>query len=62
MRAVYAAEDRQAARDELDALKAAWQKALEGDAAEELKQRPIGQRIRELDNAIAELSKADFEE
>lgn len=60
--AIYAAEDRQAARDELVKLQEAYQKALEGEAGEELRKRPIGQRVRELEAAIENLNKADYEE
>jgi len=58
---IYAADDRAAARDELAKVKAAYEKALEGEHGEEIKRR-VGQRIRELDNAITELNKADLED
>ena len=51
---VYAEDDRQAARGELDKLSAAYKAAIEGpdqDVADQIKQR-VGQRIRELDNAV----------
>jgi len=58
---VYAADDREAARDELDTLKAMYEDALEGKDGEEIKRR-IGQRIRELDNAVQALEKSALEE
>jgi hypothetical protein len=51
---VYAQDDRAAAREELDKLLAAYKDVVEGPDAkmgEEVKRR-IGQRIRELDNAV----------
>jgi len=49
----YAADDRAAAREELDKLLEYYQGILEGDAAvaEEVKRR-VGQRIRELEQAV----------
>lgn len=63
-RATYAAEDREAARDELEKLTKRWEEVLEigGEVTEDLKKRPIGQRIRELTAAIEELNKKDFED
>ncbi len=58
---VYAADDRAAARQELDKLKEMFQEALAGSDGEEV-QRRIGQRIRELDNAVQGLEKAALEE
>ena len=58
---VYAADDRAAARQELDKLKEMFQQALAGSEGEEV-QRRIGQRIRELDNAVRGLEKAALEE
>jgi len=58
---VYAEEDRAAAREEMDRLKAMYQQALEGSDGEEVKAR-VGQRIRELDNAVEALEKAAIEE
>lgn len=46
---VYAEEDRKAAREELDKLHAMFQAATRDD--DEIRGR-IGQRIRELDNAV----------
>lgn len=50
-KSVYAADDRAAAREELDKLKSMFEEALQGPDGEEIKGR-VGQRIRELDNAI----------
>jgi hypothetical protein len=58
---VYAADDRAAARQELDKLKEMFQEALAGSEGEEV-QRRIGQRIRELDNAVQGLEKSALEE
>jgi hypothetical protein len=60
-KSVYAADDRAAAREELDALKTLYDKALEGSDAEEVKTR-VGQRIRELDNAVQALEKKALED
>ncbi|KKY22835.1 hypothetical protein UCDDS831_g03421 [Diplodia seriata] len=57
---VYAADDRAAAREALDALKAAYEAAVGGEnreVGEEVKRR-VGQRIRELDNAVVALEEA----
>ena len=58
---MYAADDRAAAREELDNLKEVYEKALEGSDGEEVKKR-IGQRIRELDHAVQALEKSALEE
>ncbi len=58
---VYAADDRAAARQELDKLKEMFQEALAGSECEEVRRR-VGQRIRELDNAVQGLEKAALEE
>lgn len=58
---VYAADDRAAAREELDALKALYDRALEGSDADEVKLR-VGQRIRELDNAVQALEQKAMED
>ncbi|KAI9732987.1 MAG: hypothetical protein M1834_003530 [Cirrosporium novae-zelandiae] len=51
---VYAAEDRVAAREELDNLKEAYQDALKGEYGAEVERR-VGQRVRELENAVNNL-------
>lgn len=60
-KSVYAADDRAAAREELDKLKEMFEKAVAGSEGEEV-QRRVGQRIRELDNAVEGLEKAALEE
>ena len=62
--AVYAQSDRDATREELEKLKKAWVDALELDAetVEDLKRRPISQRIRELENAVEELERQGRED
>jgi hypothetical protein len=60
-KSVYAADDRAAAREELNNLKEMFQKAIEGEDGEEVKRR-IGQRIRELDNAVEALEKSAIED
>jgi hypothetical protein len=58
---LYAEGDREAARDELETLKEMYEKAVEGKDGEEIKRR-IGQRIRELDNAVEALEQSALEE
>ncbi|KAL3427380.1 hypothetical protein PVAG01_00889 [Phlyctema vagabunda] len=60
-KSVYAASDREAAREELEKLKELYEEALSGSDGEEVKRR-VGQRIRELDSAVQELNKADYED
>jgi hypothetical protein len=60
-KSVYAADDRGAAKEELEKLKELYNKALEGDSAEEVKRR-VGQRIRELDSAVDALEKSALED
>ena len=53
---VYAADDRQAAREELDKLHAAYSAVVDGaetphDVADAVSRR-VGQRTRELDQAV----------
>jgi hypothetical protein len=60
-KSVYAADDRAAARQELVKLKEMFEKAVAGNEGEEV-QRRVGQRIRELDNAVEGLEKAALEE
>ena len=58
---IYAEEDRVAAHDELDKFKAAFEDAVKGKDGEEIKNR-IGQRVRELESAVAnmdEMAKED---
>ena len=60
-KSVYGADDRVAAREELDKLKGMYDAALAGPNGEEIKSR-IGQRIRELDNAVVNLEKSALED
>ena len=48
---VYAAEDRQAAAEELGKLKTTFDEAVKSNGGDEIRRR-IGQRIRELDKAV----------
>lgn len=57
---VYAEEDRKAAREELTKLQEAYRRATEDtDPAigEEIKRR-VGQRVRELENAVTAMEEA----
>lgn len=51
---VYAETDRAAAREELDKLTKAYKEVVDGNDSEMSQQikRRVGQRIRELDNAV----------
>lgn len=60
-KSVYATEDREAARNEFAKLKEMYEEALAGPDGGEVKRR-VGSRIRELDGAIENLNKADYEE
>ena len=58
---VYAADDRAAAHEELGKFKAAFEEAIKGEGGEEIQNR-IGQRVRELENAVKtmdEMAKED---
>ncbi|KAI9703444.1 MAG: hypothetical protein M1820_005917 [Bogoriella megaspora] len=57
---IYAPDDRKAAREELTKLQEAYTKAIAGpdlEVGEEIKRR-IGQRIRELENAVQAMEEA----
>lgn len=58
---VYAADDRAAAREELDKLQIMYEEALAGPDGEEIKGR-VGQRIRELGNAIQAMERSAVED
>lgn len=60
-KSVYAAGDRAAAREELEKLKAMYEEALSGGDGVEIKNR-VGQRIRELDNAVLAMEKSAIED
>lgn len=60
---VYAADDRAAAREELEKLKSAYTEAVEGGdqgVAEEVKRR-VGGRLRELERAVEAMEEAVVE-
>ena len=58
---MYAADDRSAAREELDRLKEMYEEAVEGENGDEVKRR-VGQRIRELDQAVQALERSALED
>lgn len=61
---MYAVEDRAAAQEELQKLQVAFQTAVETSAPEvgaEVKAR-VGQRIRELENAVAAMEEMALED
>ena len=60
-KSVYAADDRAAAREELDKLKGMFAEALKGDAVEEVTRR-VGTRIRELEGAVVALEEKGLED
>ena len=58
---VYAADDRVAAHEELAKFKAAFEEAIKDEGGAEVQNR-IGQRVRELENAVKamdEMAKED---
>jgi spore coat polysaccharide biosynthesis predicted glycosyltransferase SpsG len=61
---VYAADDREAAKEALDALKAAYERAVresDPDVAKEVQSR-TGPRIRELENAFVAMEEMAMED
>ncbi|KAL8946672.1 MAG: hypothetical protein Q9222_006958, partial [Ikaeria aurantiellina] len=58
---VYAADDRQAAREELENVKKAYAEAIEGEGGDEVRRR-IGQRIRELENGVKDMEERAMED
>jgi hypothetical protein len=61
---VYAADDRAAAREELEKLKEAYRVVVDGEdkgVAEEVKRR-VGGRVRELEKAVEAMEEAALEE
>jgi hypothetical protein len=61
---VYASDDREAAKGALEALKDAYQKALKEsspEVAQEVTSR-VGQRIRELQNAVTAMEESAKED
>jgi transposase len=63
-RTVYAPDDRQAAKEALQTLKDAYQKAVREsspEVAQEVTNR-VGQRIRELENAVTAMEESAMED
>lgn len=63
-KSVYGADDREAAKEELQKLKRVYNKYVEEsspDVGAEIRRR-IGQRIRELDNAVTALEESALED
>ncbi|KAL8661252.1 MAG: hypothetical protein Q9202_005736 [Teloschistes flavicans] len=60
-KSLYAADDRAAARSELDKLKTAFETAVQGDNGEEIRRR-IGQRIRELERGVEAMEERAMED
>jgi len=63
-KSVYGAEDREAAKEELQKLKDFYEKAVKESSPEvgaEI-QRRVGQRIRELDNAVTAMEESAMED
>lgn len=61
---VYAEDDRAAAREELEKVKEAFKRVVEGEdreVAEEV-QRRIGQRIRELEQGVGRMEEIAMEQ
>ncbi|KAL8647115.1 MAG: hypothetical protein Q9226_006569, partial [Calogaya cf. arnoldii] len=60
-KSVYAEDDRQAAREELDGLKQAFEDAVQGENGEEIRRR-VGNRIRELEQGVVAMEERAMEE
>ncbi|KAG9246556.1 hypothetical protein BJ878DRAFT_402444, partial [Calycina marina] len=60
-KSIYAADDRTAAREELDRLKLLYEGAVRNGGGEEV-QRRVGHRIRELEQAVEALEKKGLED
>ncbi|KAF3919343.1 hypothetical protein ABW21_db0203480 [Orbilia brochopaga] len=61
---IYARDDRETSREELQMFKEAYEEAVAASSredGEEIKRR-VGQRLRELESAVESLSEADNEE
>ena len=61
---VYAADDREAAKDALNMLKETFQKSIKESAPEVAKevQSRVGPRIRELENAVVAMEEMAMED
>ncbi|KAL8914296.1 MAG: hypothetical protein Q9172_007118 [Xanthocarpia lactea] len=60
-KSVYAADDRQAAREELDKLKEAFEHAVRDENGEEVRRR-VGNRIRELEQGVVAMEERAMED
>ncbi|KAI4271630.1 MAG: hypothetical protein LQ337_005875 [Flavoplaca oasis] len=60
-KSVYAEDDRQAAREELDSLKEAFEAAIQGANGEEVRRR-VGNRIRELEQGVVAMEERAMED
>ncbi|KAL8904133.1 MAG: hypothetical protein Q9171_007155 [Xanthocarpia ochracea] len=60
-KSVYAADDRQAAREELDKLKEAFENAIRDENGEEVRRR-VGNRIRELEQGVVAMEERAMED
>ncbi|KAL8859714.1 MAG: hypothetical protein Q9178_003829 [Gyalolechia marmorata] len=60
-KSVYAADDRQAAREELDKLKEAFENAVRDENGEEVRRR-VGNRIRELEQGVVAMEERAMED
>ncbi|KAK6340881.1 hypothetical protein TWF696_009196 [Orbilia brochopaga] len=61
---IYARDDRETTREELQKFKSAYEEAIASSSqedGEEIKRR-VGQRLRELESAVETLNEADTEE
>ncbi|KAF3175396.1 hypothetical protein TWF106_000908 [Orbilia oligospora] len=61
---IYARDDRETAREEFEKFRLAYEEAVAGSSEEEGLEirRRVGQRLREMENAMEALSQADNEE
>ncbi|KAI4250051.1 MAG: hypothetical protein L6R40_000222 [Gallowayella cf. fulva] len=60
-KSVYAADDREAAREELENLKTAFEIAVQGENGEEVRRR-VGNRIRELEQGVVAMEERAMED
>ncbi|KAI4198082.1 MAG: hypothetical protein LQ350_005523 [Teloschistes chrysophthalmus] len=60
-KSVYAADDRAAARSELEKLKTAYETAVQGSDGEEIRRR-VGGRIRELERGFEDMEERALED
>ncbi|KAL8670028.1 MAG: hypothetical protein Q9168_005415 [Polycauliona sp. 1 TL-2023] len=60
-KSVYAADDREAAREELDDLKKAFEEVVQSADGEEIRRR-VGNRIRELEQGVVAMEEKAMED